>query len=68
MHSIKLEVNILNRPAKRRKNSQIKGIIYPIDDIEEYKKSLGLTMLDILEKKLGSKVLAASMEKLKENC
>lgn len=54
----------MSRPAKR--NNQIKGKIYPIDNMDEYKKSLGLTMIDILEKQLGSKVLAASMDKLKE--
>lgn len=36
--------------------------------MEEYKKSLGLAMLDILEKKLGDKALAVFMEKIKEDC
>jgi hypothetical protein len=43
----------------------IKIIMYPIDDREEYERSLGTAMLDILERQLGSEGLALAMEQLK---
>lgn len=56
---------MLERPKRRK--TQIKVHMYPIDDMDLYKKSLGTTMLDILEKKYGSKLIAASIEKIKND-
>lgn len=52
------EVSVMKR--------EITGKIYPISNIEEYKRSLGTVMLDILEKQLGEKGLALAMELLKK--
>ena len=49
-----------NRPKK--KSSNITVVMHPIDDVDLYVKSLGTVMLDILEKKYGSELIAASME------
>lgn len=54
-----------NRPKKKKSNITV--IMHPIDDMELYKKSLGTTMLDILEKKYGSELIAASMEYIQNN-
>ncbi|WP_455793570.1 hypothetical protein [Clostridium butyricum] len=52
--------------ARPRKKTNITGIVYPIEDMELYKKSLGTVMLDIMEKQLGPKLLALSMEELQK--
>lgn len=49
-----------NRPKKKKSNITV--FMHPIDDMDLYIKSLGTTMLDILEKKYGSELIAASME------
>lgn len=54
----------MGRP-KSRKN-KIKVIMYPIDDMELYKRSLGTVMLDIIEKQYGTEMLDLSMQWLKE--
>lgn len=54
-----------NRP--KRKKSNITVVMHPIDDMDLYIKSLGTVMLDILEKKYGSKLIAASMEQIQKN-
>ena len=54
-----------NRPKK--KSSNITVVMHPIDDMDLYVKSLGTVMLDILEKKYGSELIAASMEYI-QNC
>lgn len=48
------------------KKTKIIGSIYPIDDLELYKKSLGMTMLDIIKKQSGEKVLEQSIKAIKE--
>lgn len=53
-----------NKPRKNKKSINV--IMAPIDDREKYVKSLGNAMLDILEKQLGSELLALSMEELKK--
>ena len=52
------EVSVMKR--------EITGKLYPIINIEEYKRSLGTVMLDILERQLGKKGLALAMEMLKK--
>lgn len=54
-----------NRSRKRNKEP-INVIMLPIEDREAYVKSLGTTMIDILEKQLGEKRLAVVMEQLKK--
>lgn len=41
-------------------------IMHPIDDEELYFKSLGTTMLDIMDKRLGTDRLALVMEELRK--
>jgi len=54
-----------NRP-KRINKEPINVIMYPIDNRQEYVKSLGTVMLDILENKIGQEGLAVVMESLKQ--
>ena len=54
----------IGRP-KSIKN-KIKVIMYPIDDMELYKRSLGTVMLDIIEKRYGSEMLELSMQEIKK--
>lgn len=54
-----------NRP-KRMDKEPINIIMYPIDNRQEYIKSLGTVMLDILENKIGQDGLSVVMEKLKQ--
>lgn len=60
-----MKTNTIARPKKRKK-SHITVHMYPIDDMEMYKKSLGTVMIDILEKQLGSEVLRLYMEDLQK--
>ena len=55
-----------SRPRKRKNKKPITGIVYPIDDMELYKRSLGTTMLSILEKRLGPELLDLAMEELRK--
>lgn len=55
-----------NRP-KRKNKEPIKVIMCPIDNRQEYVKSLGTVMLDILEKKIGQEGLVVVMEQLKKD-
>lgn len=52
--------------ARSRKKTNITGIVYPIEDVELYKRSLGTVIIDILEKQLGSELLELSMQELKK--
>ena len=50
--------------CRPKKKNNITGIVYPIEDMELYKKSLGTVMLDILEKQLGTEQFELYMEQL----
>ncbi|WP_455793828.1 hypothetical protein [Clostridium butyricum] len=50
----------------KRNKTHITGIVYPIEDLELYKRSLGTVMIDILEKQLGAELLEKSMKKLEK--
>ena len=48
------------------KKGKITGIVYPIEDMELYKRSLGMVMLDIMEKQLGPELFQLSMDELQK--
>lgn len=56
----------MNNKTRTRNKKIINVIMYPIDDEELYIRSLGTTMLDIMEKQLGQDGLALVMEELKK--
>ncbi|MDU1602543.1 hypothetical protein ACQR2L_10920 [Clostridium butyricum] len=49
-----------------KRKSNITGIVYPIEDLDLYKRSLGTVMIDILEKQLGAELLEKSMKELEK--
>lgn len=51
---------------KKITKEPINIIMHPIDNMQEYEKSLGTVMLDILEKKIGHERLSVVMEQLKK--
>lgn len=51
-------------PRRPKKRTHITGIVYPIEDMELYKRNLGLVMLDIMEKQLGTELFELSMKEL----
>lgn len=56
-----------NKARTRTKNKKIITVIMqPIDDEELYIRSLGTTMLDIMEKQLGQDGLELLMEELRK--
>lgn len=52
--------------GRPKRKSNITGIVYPIEDLELYKRSLGTVMIDILEKQLGAELLEESMKELEK--
>ncbi len=51
---------------RKRNKTHITGIVYPIENLELYKRSLGTVMIDILEKQLGAELLEESMKELEK--
>lgn len=49
-----------------KRKSNITGIVYPIEDLDLYKRSLGTVMIDILEKQLEAELLEKSMKELEK--
>ena len=56
----------MNNKTRTRNKKIINVIMHPIDDEELYFKSLGTTMLDIMDKQLGQDGLALVMEELQK--
>ena len=56
----------MDNKTMTRNKKIINVIMYPIDDEELYIRSLGTTMLDIMEKQLGQDGLALVMEELQK--
>ena len=56
----------MDNKARTRNKKIINVIMHPIDDEELYFKSLGTTMLDIMDKQLGQDGLALVMEELQK--
>lgn len=56
----------MDNKTMTRNKKIINVIMHPIDDEELYSKSLGTTMLDIMEKQLGQDGLALVMEELRK--
>lgn len=56
----------MNNKARTKNRKIINVIMHPIDDEELYFRSLGATMLDIMEKQLGQDGLALLMEELRK--
>lgn len=56
----------MNHKTRTKNKNIITVIMHPIDDEELYFKSLGTTMLDIMEKQLGQDGLALVMKELRK--
>lgn len=56
----------MNHKTSTKSKNIITVIMHPVDDEELYFKSLGTTMLDIMEKQLGQDGLALLMEELRK--
>lgn len=56
----------MNNKARNRNKKIITVIMHPIDDEELYVRSLGTTMLDIMEKQFGQERLVLLMEELQK--
>ena len=56
----------MNNKTSTKNKKIITVIMHPIDDEELYFRSLGTTMLDIMEKQLGHDCLALLMEDLRK--
>lgn len=56
----------MDNKTMTRNKKIINVIMHPIDDEELYFKSLGTTMLDIMDKQLGQDGLALVMEELQK--
>ena len=56
----------MNNRTRTKNKKIITVIMHPIDDEELYFRSLGTTMLDIMDKQLGQDGLALVMEELRK--